>query len=168
MPSKVLFLFLVSSKLACRAENGSVVKCTYCSCGEPTCSCPQHPHGGLQPSLTPIPEDPTPSSTSEHQGTCGIHTYAGKKTHNFFKKENWHIGLNFRNTILILYSKLTSGSKDQRWDRQIQHYAMPARWNTLFFSKPKLQVILQSQIESSSLLQEIQRVISQTNSCQTA
>lgn len=43
---------------------------------ERNCSYPQHPHGGLQPSSTPIPEDPTPSQTSED--TCGIHTSAAK------------------------------------------------------------------------------------------
>lgn len=42
-------------------RHGSKVRSTCSSCKEPKFD-PQHPHGDLQPSVTPVPEDPAPST----------------------------------------------------------------------------------------------------------
>lgn len=44
----------------------------------------QHPHGGLQPSVTPVPKYPTPqTATAAQTGKIPIHTH---KIHNFLFK----------------------------------------------------------------------------------
>ena len=48
--------------------DGSEVKSTCCSCRGPRFSS-QRPHGGPQPSVTPVPGDPMPSSDLQFQGT---------------------------------------------------------------------------------------------------
>ena len=60
-------------------RDGSVVKSTDCSSRGPGFNS-QQPHGSLQPSVTPVPSNPT-SSPSLCGYASGAHTYMQAKTH---------------------------------------------------------------------------------------
>ena len=57
-----------------------VLKSTGCSCGGPGFGS-QHPHGSLQPMITPVPGNSPPSLASAGADTCGAQTWYKPNTH---------------------------------------------------------------------------------------
>jgi len=89
-------------------RDGSVVRNTVCSSRGPEFNS-QHPHGSSQPSVTPLPGDPTPL----HRYTCRQNTTAHKKIHCFIREKNGSICLQMVCTKLFI-ATLSPGAKKVR------------------------------------------------------